>query len=99
MFEFDFLGLGKSEIAGDIGKRLLSKDDCTWAHCPNRADEMHIFDGLGKQLQSAAILLEKSDSGPVDAAFDKQFDQSFMSQARRKWKLTLRYVKRRLRIT
>ena len=92
MLELDLLRLRKPKPSGDVGKRLLWKHDGAWTHRPNAAGELNIFDGFGEALQSAAILLEKAQSWPVDLAIDKQANQTLMSQHRREWKLSLRAI-------
>ena len=64
VLKLDLLRLGQSKSAGDVGERLLRKDDCAGTHRPDRADELNVFDGFGKALQAAAILFEETqDAG------------------------------------
>src|SRR6185503_14542110 len=96
MLKLDLLRLRQAKGAGDVGERLLRKDDCSGTHHSNRADELNVFDRLGETLQTAAILFEKAQARAIDLTVEKQTDETRMAQAGREGQLSLRYVKRRL---
>ena len=44
------------ERAANVGERFLGKDDRARPHCPDRADELDIFDSFREVVQAAAVL-------------------------------------------
>src|SRR5262249_4596849 len=95
MFELDLLRLRQAERATDIGKRFLSEHDRAGTHRTNLADELNVFDGLRKQLQTAAILFEKTQARAIDLAIDQQTDQTFVTEAGSEREFPLRDIKSR----
>lgn len=94
VLKLDLLCLRESEGAGNVGERLLGKDDCSGTHRPDRANKQDVFDGLGKSLQAPAILLQESQTRTIYLTVNKQTDETLMAQARRERQLALRYIKR-----
>src|SRR5688572_3507320 len=65
---------------------------------PHLTHELNVFNRLGKKLKTATILLEKTQTRPIDLTVDEQSYQTFMAQAGREWQLSLSDVKGRLRV-
>ena len=99
MFKFDFLRLGETELAGDVGNWLLREHDGAGMHRPDGAGKLNVFDGLGKELQTAAVLFEEAKTRAIDLAINEQPHEPLVAQAGRERKFALRDVERRLRVT
>src|SRR6185436_12551746 len=78
VFELDLLCLRETELAGDIGNRLLPKHDCSRTHGADDTGELKVLDGLRESLQAAAILLEETQAWSIDLAIDQQSNQSLV---------------------
>src|ERR1044071_3180160 len=99
VLEFDLLRLRQAERAGDVCKRFLCENDCAGAHGPDFADELNVFDCCGEELQTAAILFEKTKTRASVLALDEQPQEPLMAQAGREGKFALRDVERRFCVT
>jgi len=78
---------------------LLRKDDGPRTHCPDPADKLDVFDCFGKPLQTAAVLLQKSQPRAVNLAIDQETDQALVAQARGERQLSLSHIKCRPEVT
>ena len=72
MFELNLLCLGETELAGDIGNRLLRKHDGPGLDGADAAGKLNVFDGLREPLQAATVLLQKAQTRTVDLAINQQ---------------------------
>ena len=97
VLKLDLLRLREAERARDVSKRLLREHDRCGPHGANRADEVHVFDGLCEQLQAAAILFQKAQARPINLAVDKQAHEPRVTKHRGERQLALSNVERRLR--
>src|SRR5262245_24304954 len=95
MLKLDLLRLRQAERAADIRERFLREDNRAGTHCANLADELNVLDSFREELQTAAILFEKTQARAIDLAVDQQSDQTFVAQARSERKFALRDVKSR----
>ena len=95
MLKLDLLRLRQTESSGDVCKWFLRKDDRAGSHGSDLADELNVFDGFGEELQTAAILFEKTKTRTIDLAVDEQTDQPFMAQTGSERDFALRYIESR----
>src|SRR6185369_9614948 len=80
MLKLDLLRLRQSERTANVGERFLRKHDGAWTHRPDGADELNVFDRLGKVVQTTAILLEEAKTRTIDLAVDQQTNQTLVTE-------------------
>src|SRR5574341_1023008 len=78
VFEFDLLGLRQTELAGNVGNRLLWKHDRAGTHRSDAAGELNVFDCFREALQSTAILFEKTQPRAIDLTVDQKTHEALV---------------------
>ena len=66
-------------------------------HRANPAEELYVLDCFGEELQTSAILFEKSQARAIDLAIHQQANETLVAQTGCKRQLALGYVEGRLR--
>ena len=98
MLEFNLLRLRQTERPGDVRERLLREDNRGGTHSAHRADEVHVFDSICKELQPAAILFEKAHARAINLPFDQRAHKPLVAETWSEREFPLRDIKRRLRL-
>src|SRR5205807_6465674 len=93
VLEFNLLRLRQTERPGDVRERLLREDNRGGTHSAHRADEVHVFDSVRKEFQSAAILFEKAHARAINLPFDQRAHQSLVAETWSEEQLALRHIK------
>src|SRR5260370_15587353 len=95
MLELNFLRLSETELAGDIGYRLLRKHDRARSDGADAAGKLNVFDGLGETLKAAAILFKKAQARPIDLTVNQQTYQTLVPAHPPEGQLALRAIETR----
>ena len=99
MLKLDLLRLCQTKSASDVREGLLREDDRRGSHRANLADKLNVFDCFRKELQTTAILFEKTQARAIDLAVDQQTQQALMTEAGSERQLALGYVKSGFSVT
>ena len=71
MFELDLLRLRQGERPGDVSEGFVGEDDRAGRYGAHTPDEMHVFDGSGEKLQSAAILRDEPQARAIQVTVNQ----------------------------